>query len=111
MKLLSRFESINTGINTLSDQRFLSLEVEEHPDCTPQDFTTLYRLRAVLCVEFKANPAEYSRALQYAEEHLVHIIYKDVLGELATFRHLAMSGERDQLLKAIDHLEASLTKK
>ena len=67
-----------------------------------------HELQLRLFIRFRANQAQYTEALAYAEIAMLHFLYKDALTEVAMIRKLVMDGNRSGLFAACERLEQAM---
>lgn len=116
LEVLTRLESIGTGIRGVDDFRsqtpFFEIEMGETGKWKPNtlDANEEWHLTAKLTVTFWANRAQLDRARETAERALVHRLYADTLGDLAELRLAISNGDRSASMAVCDRIESKLTR-
>ena len=106
---LAKLKAIDTGIciPLAPPCRLVTTSVDEVPDSySHQDYSNLYHLRVELGCQFKANQAQYSEALLYAETNIRYMLYGDLIGEMPKLKHLIMSGDPSAAIKLVNEIES-----
>ncbi len=111
------FERENTEVedcHLMYEDRFLRPQVSYRVDKLPSDqpvyFATQseHRLQLRLFIQFRANRAQYDRALEQSKTAMLHFLYKDALSQVSAIRKYAMDGNRDLIFEACDKLDQAM---
>jgi len=111
MSILDKLQCIKTGFVSVEtgDRKAIAEISMSEPSMVYGTNRDEYIMKVEIGTFFRANQAEYSRAVEEAKKLIAHELYKDVLAEIENIKNMVWSEcDKCEIMSELSKLEGEL---